>query len=44
MSRVYMEVVRDFEFLKVRRGEIVVKELSVTANNMIKLFFFKNRL
>ena len=34
MSTADMEVVIDFEFLKGRQGEIVVKELSVAANNM----------
>jgi len=34
MSTADMEVVIGFEFLKGRQGEIVVKELSVAANNM----------
>jgi len=37
-----MEVVIDFEFLKGRQGEIVVKELSVPANNMNVSFRFKS--
>ena len=37
-----MEVVIDFEFLKGRQGEIVVKELSVAANNMNDSFRFKS--
>jgi len=37
-----MEVVIDFEFLKRHQGEIVVKELSVAANNMNDSSRFKN--
>jgi len=42
MSTADMEVVIDFEFLKGRQGKIVVKELSVAANNMNNLFRFKS--
>jgi len=42
MSTADMEVVIDFEFLKGRQGEIVVKELSVAANNMNDSFRFKS--
>ena len=37
-----MDVVIDFEFLKVRQGDIVVKEISVAANNMNDSFRFKS--
>jgi len=37
-----MEVVIDFEFLKGRQGEIVVKEISVAANNMNYSLRFKS--
>jgi len=37
-----MEVLIDFEFLKVCEGEIVVKELCMAANNMIDSFRFKS--
>ena len=40
MSTADMEVVIDFEFLKGRQGEIVVKELSVAAINMNDSFRF----
>jgi len=33
-----MEVVIDFEFLRGRRNEIVVKDFSVEAKNMIDSF------
>jgi len=42
MSTADMEVVIDFEFLKGRQGEIVIKELSVAANNMNDSFRFKS--
>ena len=42
MSTADMEVVIDFEFLKGCLGEIVVKELSVAANNIIVSFRFKS--
>jgi len=42
MSNADMEVVIDFEFLRGRQGEIVVKELSVAAKNMIDSFRFKS--
>jgi len=42
MSIADMEFVIDFEFLRGRQGEIVVKELSVAANNMIDSFRFKS--
>ena len=42
MSAADMEVVIDFEFLRGRQGEIVVKELSVAANDMIDSFRFKS--
>jgi len=42
MSTADMEVVIDFEFFKVRQGEIVVKELSVAVNNMNDSFRFKS--
>jgi len=41
MSTANMEVVIDFEFLRGRQNEIVVKELSVAAKNMIDSFRFK---
>jgi len=37
-----MEVVIDFEFLRGRQNEIVVKELSVTAANVSDIFRFKS--
>ena len=42
MSTADMEVVINFEFLKGRQGEIVVKGLSVAANNTNDSFHFKN--
>ena len=42
MSTADMEVLIDFEFLRGRQGEIVVKELSVAANKMIDSFRFKS--
>ena len=42
MSTADMEVLIDFEFLRGRQGEIVVKELSVEARNMIDSFRFKS--
>jgi len=42
MSTADMEVVIDFGFLKGRQGEIVVKELSVAANNMNDSFRFRS--
>jgi len=42
MSATDMEVVIDFEFLRGRQSEIVVKELSVAAKNMIDSFRFKS--
>jgi len=37
-----MEVVIDFEFLRGRQNEIVVKELSVAASNVSETFRFKS--
>jgi len=38
-----MEAVIDFEFLKGRQNEIVVKELSVAAKNLQDSFRFRSR-
>jgi len=38
MSTADLEVVRNFEFLRGRQNEIVVKGLSVTAKNMVDSF------
>jgi hypothetical protein len=37
-----MEVVIDYEYLKGAKGETVVKELSVTAKDVLHTFQFKN--
>jgi len=42
MSTADMEVVIDFEYLRGRQSEFVVKELSVLAKNMIDSFRFKS--
>jgi len=42
MSTADMEVVIDFEFLRGRQCEIVFKELSVAAKNMIDSFRIKS--
>jgi len=42
MSTADMEIVIDFEFLRGRQGEIVVKELSVAAKNMMDAFRSKS--
>ena len=42
MSTADIEIVINFEFLRGRQGEIVVKELSVAAKNVIDSFRFKS--
>ena len=42
MSTANMEVVIDFEFLRGRQNEIVVKELSKAAKNMVDSFCFRS--
>jgi len=37
-----MEFVIDFEFFRGRQNEIVVKEISVAAKNMVDSFCFKS--
>jgi len=37
-----MEVIIDFEFLRGRQNEIVIKELSVAAANLSETFRFKS--
>jgi len=42
MSTTDMDFVIDFEFLRRRQNEVVVKQLSVAAKNMIDFFRFKS--